>query len=271
MPHSYSVGVMLKGYPYLMMSLFVVAMICEPLVSQPIDVCISESSQLARLDLADWADEESQLEVDILVEADQYWNVVTGTVSQFACGPTAIHTTLGWVLSGPIPVGTMKLCTTNLVTTNVLRADTQVESLNNRLKAFSELEFLGIQPDEKTPCDSTLGMPKFKNNRYDVSLPWKQFHSLLLDNYALIKRRLLKLLKHLRQDPSLLRDYNAIIQEQIEKGIVQDHPPTNTMPVHLHYLPHHPVVHKDKDTTKVHVVYNASARVDGQPSLNDLL
>ena len=49
-----------------------VPMICEPLVSQPIDVCISQSSQLAGLDLADWADQESQLEVDILVGAHQY-------------------------------------------------------------------------------------------------------------------------------------------------------------------------------------------------------
>ena len=43
------------------------------------------------------------------------------------------------------------------------------------------------------------------------------------------------------------------------------------MPTHLHYLPHHPVVRKDKETTKVRVVYNSSARVDSQPSLNDCL
>ena len=148
-------------------------------------------------------------------------------------------------------MGTMKLRTTNLVTTLVLRADMQVESLDNNLKAFWELESLGIQPDEKNLCDSTLGMPKFKNGRYEVSLPWKQFHLLLPDNYALSQRRLLKLLKRLCQDSSLLRDYNAIIQEQIEKGIVKDPPPTDTMPAHLHYLPHHPVVRQEKEPTKV--------------------
>ena len=51
-----SVGVMLKGYPDLMMSMYVVPKICEPLVSQPIDVCISQSAQLAGLKLADWTD-----------------------------------------------------------------------------------------------------------------------------------------------------------------------------------------------------------------------
>ena len=68
-----------------MMSLFVVPFICEPLVSQPIDVCISQGSQLAGLELADWADQESQFEVHILVGTDQYWNVVTGAVSHAVC------------------------------------------------------------------------------------------------------------------------------------------------------------------------------------------
>ena len=95
--------------------------------------------------------------------AGQYWNVVTGAVSQIAGGPEAIHTKQGWVLSGPIPVGTPNLCTTNLVTTQVLRVDTQVEFLDKSLKAFWELESLGIQPDEKSLCDCTISMLKFKN------------------------------------------------------------------------------------------------------------
>ena len=50
--------------------------------------------------------------------------------------------------------------------------------------------------------------------------------------------------------------------------IVTDLDPTNVERVH--YLPHHAVVRQDKATTKLRVVYDASAKSDG-PSLNDCL
>ena len=40
---------------------------------------------------------------------------------------------------------------------------------------------------------------------------------------------------------------------------------------HLHYLAHHVIVRRDKDTTKLRVVYDASAKTGGKPSLNDCL
>lgn len=37
-----------------------------------------------------------------------------------------------------------------------------------------------------------------------------------------------------------------------------------------HYLPHHAVIHQDKTTTKLRIVYDASSKEDGL-SLNDCL
>ena len=109
-----NVGILLKGYPSMIVSLFVVPMICEPLRGQPIDVCSNQNPHFSSLELADWADQGSRLEVDILIGSDYYWDFVTGPVT---CGPTAIHTKLGWVLSGPITATSgSNLCSTNLVT-----------------------------------------------------------------------------------------------------------------------------------------------------------
>ena len=43
----------------------------------------------------------------------------------------------------------------------------------------------------------------------------------LPDNYVLNLRRLQGLLKPLRQAPELLEEYNATIQDQIRKGIIE--------------------------------------------------
>ena len=78
------------------------------------------------------------------------------------------------------------------------------------------------------------------------------------------------LLHRLEQTPSVLREYDDIIRDQVDKGIVE--PVTETDPAlsRLHYLPHHAVIRTDKTTTKLRIVYDASAKLNG-PSLNDCL
>ena len=193
---------------------------------------------------------------------------MTGAVSKTDGGPTAIHTKLGWILSGPIAVGSLNQCTTNLVTTHVLRVDVQPDALNDQLRAFWELESLGIQPNEKSVYDNSSESIKFREGRYVVSLPWKQFHLPLPDNYHLSQQRLSG---RLHQNPTLMQKYDRIIQEQIEKGMVEDAPIAEANSSCLHYLPHHAIVRSDKDTTKLRIVYDASAKTDGHPSLNDCL
>ena len=52
----------------------------------------------------------------------------------------------------------------------------------------------------------------------------------------------------------------------IIEAILDEGPPSN-----VHYTPHHAVVHRGKSTTKVHVVYYASAKIANSPSLKDCL
>ena len=58
------------------------------------------------------------------------------------------------------------------------------------------------------------------------------------------------------------------------KGIIEKVESSKTShpgPGKTNYLPHHPVISRDKETTKLRVVYDASAKMNGNPSLNDCL
>ena len=93
----------------------------------------------------------------------------------------------------------------------------------------------------------------------------------LSDNYQLALKRLRCLQHRLLQQPALLKEYDAIIRDQVQRGVVEvvtDPTPTDGRAVH--YLPHHAVVRQDKATTKIRIVYDASAKTTG-PSLNDCL
>ena len=80
--------------------LFSVAHICDPLTAQPISLCAEKYSHLSKLDLVDVSNGEAQLEIDVLIGSDYYWELTTGKIRRGQSGPVAIHTRLGWVLSG---------------------------------------------------------------------------------------------------------------------------------------------------------------------------
>lgn len=269
-----NVGMCLRSYPSMILSLYVVPVICEPLAGQSIAACVEHYPHLLGLNLADCPIEESCLRVDILIGSDYYWDLVTGDTRRSAGGPTAVHTKLGWVLSGPTPVIKAARCSTNLTTTHVLRVDIcQDEStrLDRQLRAFWELESLGVQQEEKTLYEDFTANVRFEDERYKVSLPWKEFHKTLPDNYQMSLHRLHGLLRRLRQEPSILREYDNIINDQLQKGIIETVPTEGSSSNLTHYLPHHAVVRHDKTTTKLRVVYDASARSGNGPSLNDCL
>ena len=271
------VGIWAKEGPDPELSLLSVPLICEPLAGTPVRFCIEDYDHLWQLDLAD-RPQGTGVEPfgpDILIGSDHYWDLITGeTVRGSRGGPVALHTRIGWVLSGPItsPNNFQTQNDTNLIT-HVLRVGTSNsnERLNEQLGAFWELESLGISESESSVYEQFEKEISFSGGRYEVSLPWKDPLSTLPDNYQLSSKRLQSLLRRLQQGPERLEDYNTIIQEQIESGIVEVvNNPEQVDGERVHYLPHHAVIRQDKETTKMRVVYDASARSDG-PSLNDCL
>ena len=255
--------------------LLTVPVICEPLSGQPISLAARRYPYLSTLDLADESDPDCVLDVGILIGADHYWALVSGRNCQ-GDGPTAIETRFGWVLSGP---ATGLLCgstSMSLLSCHTLKTGVTLpsgdSSLDQTLKMFWDLESIGIEAKESSVYEEFMQNIKFQNGRYCVRLPWKEHHPPLPDNFSLSQTRLLGLVRRLKQSPHIFKEYDNIIQDQISQGIVEivSDPWNTSRSNQIHYLPHHGVVREDKSTTKLRVVFDASARTSG-PSLNDCL
>ncbi len=77
------------------------------------------------------------------------------------------------------------------------------------------------------------------------------------------------------QQPEVLNEYDQIVREQLKNGIVEIVPDNEVSNVNddcVHYLPHHAVIRRDRETTKLRIVYDGSAKPpDRDYSLNDCL
>uniref|UniRef100_A0A1I7VT35 Reverse transcriptase domain-containing protein n=1 Tax=Loa loa TaxID=7209 RepID=A0A1I7VT35_LOALO len=94
-------------------------------------------------------------------------------------------------------------------------------------------------------------------------------NKILSDNYGLYMGRLKKLIKKL-QLKSLLQVYHNTIIEQLQTGMIEEVPHNDEVGV-IHYLPHHELWNPNKNTTKLRIVYDASAHQKGYKSLNEIL
>ena len=122
------------------------------------------------------------------------------------------------------------------------------------LKRFWSVEDLG-KFDDREGDDVALqnfkSTIRFAENRYEVRWPWRDNHDVLPSNYGLAIGRLNSLIKRLSTKPTLLTQYDAVISEQLQKGIIEPAPILTTSS-YIHYLPHHCVVKPGHNTTCWH-------------------
>jgi hypothetical protein len=109
-------------------------------------------------------------------------------------------------------------------------------------------------------------------NLYEVSLPWRENHPELCDNYNQPVKRLESVEKQLLRNPIRAEAYKSSINQYHERGFAEEVKDTKAHDNDIklvRYLPHHAVFRDDKTTTKCRVVFDASAREEDSVSLND--
>ena len=136
---------------------------------------------------------------------------------------------------------------TDTATHNMLTSVESAIATKPNLELFWNLESLGITESPLT-CDDDLALDHFNktaklvDGRYEVTWPWKEENPNLPSNYYLALGRLKSILQKLKKHPQLLQQYEAIIQEQLQRGIIEKVVTgTEEGPI-KHYILHHPVI-----------------------------
>ncbi|XP_066589587.1 uncharacterized protein [Prorops nasuta] len=227
---------------------------------------------LAHLDYADDYDViDSQVEVLLGVEV---LSAILRPGVRRGIGNELIaqETSWGWILSGRME----RLA--NDEKRNLSSHTFQIKScggLDECLQSFwqtEEVPHKNFMSSEDQRCEELFKTNTTRNTkgRYIVKLPFKNNKVELGQSRNNAFSAYLKLETRLRRDRELAGQYNQFLQEYLDLGhmsLVNKREESRL----IYFLPHHPVIRKSNSSSKIRVVFNASARSTNGRALNDCM
>ena len=211
----------------------------------------------------DDSDSKLHLPVHLILGASEYAAIKTTERPRIGRPgePVAEKTKFGWTIMSP----GREIDHTNMLLTQTNHVE---------YEDLCRLDVLGLEDSPEHDQQAVYAEFREQLTRdpegwYETSLPWKGNHPPLPNNKAGSLRRLGHLRSRL-QRMGLTEEYGQIIEQQTSEGIVEE---AKESPQEKEvYIPHKPVVQIGAESTKLRVVYDASARSNPQaPSLNDCL
>uniref|UniRef100_A0A8D9AEK0 Integrase catalytic domain-containing protein n=1 Tax=Cacopsylla melanoneura TaxID=428564 RepID=A0A8D9AEK0_9HEMI len=209
---------------------------------------------------------------DLLIGNDYYTSLMRNNTIQVNEHLYLLDSVFGYLLSGKVYYDTI---IPKESTTLFVHLDRPL-SHEHDLRLLWDMETLGVK-ENATLTDDDLALQKFEsairyeNNRYYVDFPWKDgCKEDVQSNFGIAIGRLRSLVKRHAKD-GVLDACKTNFDEQLKLGILErvDSSPNNTK---SHYFPYHAVIRTERETTKIRVVMDASAKQDrNKPSLNQLL
>uniref|UniRef100_A0A8D8QLF9 Uncharacterized protein n=1 Tax=Cacopsylla melanoneura TaxID=428564 RepID=A0A8D8QLF9_9HEMI len=177
--------------------------------------------------------------------------------------PAAMGSTLGYVLMGNAPTLETKhknsYCMFQCDFERFWQLDHVEDTISSKLT------------DEEQKCEQHFVETKTRDpsGRYMVSLPFNSDPTQLGNSYQSAKRRFFQLEKRLENNTEASVGYRGAMQDLLDKGYMAKC--DNQSDVSGYFIPHHMVMKPDSVSTKLRVVFDASAQTTSGKSLNDLL
>lgn len=207
--------------------------------------------------------------VDILLGADIFPSLVTGKrISGQLSEPVAFETLFGWVLMGPTASTSDVPITSLLVIENM--------KLDNSLTTFWELEE-PPQTKHESPDDSqaelhfTSTIHRLDSGRFSVGLPLRTPRPILGDSKKGALQRFKYLEHRFSRDKILRQQYMDFMKDYLDNEHMELIPDHEIDTPYSYYIPHHCILRSEGQTTKLRVVFDASARTTAGRSLNETL
>lgn len=191
--------------------------------------------------------------------------------------PSAYFTELGYVVQGKVDIKSAFTVTTR--PTPPPAAGLSVASHERplfQMQQFWDIEELPARahwtPEEQAVEDhfvkNTVRLP---NGRFQIKWPFSASPSLLGSSYQPALRRWLAMERRLQADPKLANDYHGQIEDYIKKGHLEPVPAEDLYKTPHFYIPHHAVFKASSTTTKIRIVFDASAKSSSGRSVNAIL
>lgn len=269
------------------------------LYTAPLLTSTSKSAQLSAADMAFIAQHQIRLskkdfvktsKPQILLGCDQLWHLLDVPYPRYTLpsGLQLVPSKIGYLITGQqhnTPTHGQKGEQKRIVPVNAVSINTLVNFDDEydrwdkywTMDSAGVCEFTGTKNAEK--CAINEQVAKFfeetiekREDGYYVRYPYKEKPQALPTNKAIALQRLRSVLQALRKTPELLQEYDRTFKTQEEKGIIEEVLSTATSEESVvHYIPHQPVLTPHKETTKLRIVFDASAHFKDRPSLNDVL
>ena len=204
-------------------------------------------------------------------KANEPWEVINSEGD----GPYAVRTLLGWSINGPLRSVTA-LGDEPSVTAYRVQVCPQLES---QVLKFFNLDFSerhvsatgkGLSVEDRRFLDLVGDRSSLVDGHYEICLPLRDASIPMPNNRSLAFQRLKGIKKRFKADGNFRTKYTAFIDDLFVKGHASVVPQEELVRNDggLWYLPHHGVMHVQKD--KLRVVFDASAKFAGT-SLNECL
>ncbi|XP_011858514.1 PREDICTED: uncharacterized protein LOC105556056 [Vollenhovia emeryi] len=147
---------------------------------------------------------------------------------------------------------------------------TRLESQLSKFWSVEEVRENRVSSAEHIECEAHFERTVFRDNsgRYKVRLPFRESNARLGESRSVAFKRLLALERKLKSNVTLGLEYARVIEEYLTLNHMSSvEPPEDDG----YYMPHHAVIKESSNTTKVRVVFDASAKTNNGMSLNDAL